>query len=68
MLNPILVAVDPRREDREPLALGLRLARLARAPLLLAATFPFEDGLVDAFGPTTFACTTSTRRRQLTGL
>jgi nucleotide-binding universal stress UspA family protein len=42
MTPPILVAVDPRREDAAPLALGLRLARLAGAPLLLASSFPLE--------------------------
>jgi nucleotide-binding universal stress UspA family protein len=42
MTSPILVAVDPRREDPAPLALGLRLARLAGAPLLLASSFPLE--------------------------
>jgi nucleotide-binding universal stress UspA family protein len=40
MSSPIIVAVDPRREDPAPLALGLRLARLSGAPLLLAAVFP----------------------------
>jgi nucleotide-binding universal stress UspA family protein len=42
MTPPILVAVDPRRDDPAPLALGLRLARLAGAPLLLASSFPLE--------------------------
>jgi nucleotide-binding universal stress UspA family protein len=42
MTPPILVAVDPRRKDPAPLALGLRLARLAGAPLLLASSFPLE--------------------------
>jgi nucleotide-binding universal stress UspA family protein len=40
MTPPILVAVDPHRDDPAPLALGLRLARLAGAPLLLCATYP----------------------------
>jgi nucleotide-binding universal stress UspA family protein len=39
MIPPILVAVDPLRDDPAPLALGLRLARLAGAPLLLAAAY-----------------------------
>jgi len=39
MNPPILVAVDPRRDDPAPLALGLRLARLADTPLLLVSTF-----------------------------
>jgi nucleotide-binding universal stress UspA family protein len=42
MNPPILVAVDPRRDDSAPLALGLWLARLADAPLLLASTFPTQ--------------------------
>ena len=42
MTPPILVAVDPRRDDPGPLAVGLRLARLAGAPLLLAATYPSQ--------------------------
>jgi nucleotide-binding universal stress UspA family protein len=40
MTPPILIAVDPRRDDPAPLALGLRLARLASAPLLIAAVYP----------------------------
>ena len=40
MTPPILVAVDPHRDDPAPLVLGLRLARLAGAPLLLCATYP----------------------------
>jgi nucleotide-binding universal stress UspA family protein len=40
MTPPILVAVDPRRDDPAPLALGLRLARLLDARLLLAAVYP----------------------------
>jgi nucleotide-binding universal stress UspA family protein len=42
MTPPILVAVDPRRDDPAPPALGLRLARLAGTPLLLAATYPSQ--------------------------
>jgi nucleotide-binding universal stress UspA family protein len=40
MTPPILVAVDPRRDDPAPLALGLRLARLLDAPLHLTAVYP----------------------------
>ena len=42
MTAPLLVAVDPARDDPAPLALGLRLARMAGAPLLLAATYPVQ--------------------------
>jgi nucleotide-binding universal stress UspA family protein len=38
MTPPILIAVDPRRHDPAPLALGLRLARVAAAPIVLAST------------------------------
>ena len=40
MTRAVLVAVDWRREDPAPLALGLRLARIVGAPLLLAAVCP----------------------------
>jgi nucleotide-binding universal stress UspA family protein len=40
MTPPILVAIDPRRDDPAPLTLGLQLARVADAPLLLCATYP----------------------------
>jgi nucleotide-binding universal stress UspA family protein len=42
MIPPIIVAVDPRRDDPAPLALGLRLARLTGARLLLASVFPMQ--------------------------
>jgi nucleotide-binding universal stress UspA family protein len=44
MTPPILVAVDPHRDDPAPLALGLRLARLTDARLLLASVFPVQPG------------------------
>jgi nucleotide-binding universal stress UspA family protein len=34
--RPIIVALDPRRHDLAPAALGVMLARLHRAPLVLA--------------------------------
>ncbi len=43
MTAPVLVAVDPRRDDPAPLALGLRLTRIADAPLLLAAACPESE-------------------------
>ena len=49
MTPPILVAVDPHRHDPAPLALGLRLARLTGAPLLLASVFPAQPA--DRFHP-----------------
>lgn len=42
MTKPIIVAVDPRREDMAPAALGTRFARILRAPLLLAAAYPVD--------------------------
>ena len=56
MTPPILIAVDPRRDDPAPLALGLRLARLAAAPIVLASTEDERLGvaaqlLLDARGP-----------------
>ena len=40
----VLVAVElPRRDDPAPLALGLRLTRIADAPLLLAAACPESE-------------------------
>ena len=40
MPQPIIAAVDPRREDVAPAALGALLARLTGAPLVVAATYP----------------------------
>jgi nucleotide-binding universal stress UspA family protein len=42
MPQPIIAAVDPRRVDRAPAALGALLSRLTGAPLLLAATYPVD--------------------------
>jgi nucleotide-binding universal stress UspA family protein len=39
MPKPIIAAVDPLREDVAPAALGLLLARLTAAPLVLAAAY-----------------------------
>ncbi|HET8757599.1 MAG TPA: universal stress protein [Solirubrobacteraceae bacterium] len=50
MAEPIIAAVDPRRADRAPAALGALLARLTGAPLLLAATYPV-DRSVDSLYP-----------------
>jgi nucleotide-binding universal stress UspA family protein len=56
MTPPILIAVDPRRDDSAPLTLGLRLARVAAAPVVLASTDDESLGraaqsLLDARGP-----------------
>jgi nucleotide-binding universal stress UspA family protein len=40
--KPIIAAVDPLREDVAPAALGLLLARLTAAPLVLAATYRID--------------------------
>ena len=50
MLKPIIAAVDPLREDVAPAALGLLLARLTAAPLVLAAAYPV-DVYVDSLYP-----------------
>jgi nucleotide-binding universal stress UspA family protein len=42
MSKPIIAAVDPRREDVAPAALGAMLARLTGAPLVLAASYPVD--------------------------
>jgi nucleotide-binding universal stress UspA family protein len=42
MSKPIIAAVDPRREDVAPAALGVLLARLTGAPLVLAATYSVD--------------------------
>jgi nucleotide-binding universal stress UspA family protein len=46
----VVAAVDPRREDRGPAALGLLLAKLTGAPLVLAAAYAV-DGSVDLHYP-----------------
>jgi nucleotide-binding universal stress UspA family protein len=42
MSKPILAAIDPLREDVAPTALGLLLARLTSAPLVLATAYPVD--------------------------
>jgi nucleotide-binding universal stress UspA family protein len=65
MTAPILVAVDPRRDDPAPLALGLRLARLAGAPLLLASVYPTHPR--DRFHPPELADALSNEARDALG-
>jgi nucleotide-binding universal stress UspA family protein len=50
VLKPIIAAVDPLREDVAPAALGLWLARLTAAPLVLAAAYRI-DVYVDSSYP-----------------
>jgi nucleotide-binding universal stress UspA family protein len=50
MPKPIIAAVDPLREDVAPAALGLLLARLTSAPLVLAAAYAV-DLYVDSLYP-----------------
>jgi nucleotide-binding universal stress UspA family protein len=47
MTGPVIAALDPRRDDRSAASLGLLLARLTGAPLLLASayTVPRVDDL-----------------------
>jgi hypothetical protein len=42
MSKPIIAAVDPRREDVAPAALGALLARVTGAPVILAAAYPVD--------------------------
>jgi hypothetical protein len=42
MSKPILAAIDPLGEDVAPAALGLLLARLTSAPLVLATAYPVD--------------------------
>lgn len=48
--TPIIAAVDPLRDDVAPAALGLLLARLTSAPLVLATAYPV-DVYVDSLYP-----------------
>ena len=50
MQQPVIAAVDPLRDDIAPAALGLILARLTRAPLLLAGAYPVDQH-VDSVEP-----------------
>lgn len=43
MTKPIVVAVDPRREDVAPAALGALLARTLEAPLVVATACPVDN-------------------------
>jgi nucleotide-binding universal stress UspA family protein len=56
MPRPIIAAVDPRREDPAPAALGAELARLAGAPLVLAAAYPIDAAAhpIDAAADSTY--------------
>ena len=42
MHRPVIAVVDPLRDDIAPVALGLMLARLTSAPLLLAGAYPVD--------------------------
>ena len=50
MHQPVIAAVDPLRDDVAPVALGLMLARLTSAPLLVAGAYP-DDLEVDGVYP-----------------
>jgi nucleotide-binding universal stress UspA family protein len=45
MSKPVIAAVDPRREDVAPVALGTLLARLLGRPLLVASLYPLDLGI-----------------------
>src|SRR5687768_8049431 len=42
MSNPIIVGVDPRRQDRSPLRLAAALSRITEQPLVAIASYPHE--------------------------
>lgn len=42
MLPPIVIGAHPKRRDREPIELGLALARLTHAPMDVVGTFLFD--------------------------
>jgi nucleotide-binding universal stress UspA family protein len=42
MLPPIVIGAHPKRHDREPIELGLRISRLTRAPIDVVGTFSFD--------------------------
>jgi hypothetical protein len=43
MTKPIIVAVDPSHDDVTSASLGVLVARLREAPLVLAAAHPVDD-------------------------
>jgi nucleotide-binding universal stress UspA family protein len=47
--RPIIVALDPRRHDLAPAALGVMMARLHRAPLVLAGAYPVDADVDRAY-------------------
>jgi hypothetical protein len=63
MSKPIIAAIDPLREDVAPAALGLLLARLTAAPLVLAAAYPV-DLYVDSLYPEYARASRRTPRRR----
>jgi nucleotide-binding universal stress UspA family protein len=59
MHQPVIALVDPLRDDIAPVALGLMLARLTSAPLLLAE--PLEPLIVGALDATALEYVRSAR-------
>ena len=58
--RPIIAAIDPHRQDDGAAALGLLLARVTGAPLLLASAYavdPPDDGLYAEYAEATRAAT-----------
>lgn len=49
MHQPVIAAIDPLRDDIAPVALGLMLARLTSAPLLLAGAYPVDPHVAGVY-------------------
>ena len=63
--QPIIAAIDPHRDDVSAASLGLLLARLTEAPLLLASAYvPVGESVAQGHGDA-WACVERVRRRVL---
>jgi nucleotide-binding universal stress UspA family protein len=62
MSKPIIAAIDPRREDVAPAALGALLSRLTGAPLVLAGAYSVDLSVDNAYPDYTRALRLDTER------